>query len=221
MGIEVPLTHRLDLCPVNLDSLAISQVLSDRADRLVRHHRNRLSTAVKGQSMLARVGRLDCDPISWPHRLRHAEMLVLVAVLPNPLEQKAWQLIVRSDVARANEPTCLRACTVCSCVHVLSSRCGAQRDKVVAGTFRSQLQRWAVRHHTAERLVERKRTERRGGLQRGKRHRLAVITQRRLNKLRDLHRIGYRFLLQTLKLLDHPNVLLGRTRKRRCRHVVG
>jgi hypothetical protein len=81
------------------------------------------------------------------------------------------------------------------------SRRTAQRDELVAGAFRSQLQRWAVRHHIAERLVERKRIERCRGLQRGKCHGLAVISQSRLDQPRNLHRICHRLRSQSFNAI--------------------
>src|SRR5690606_8596953 len=117
---EVPLPYRLDLGPVHLHPLAVVQVFGDRADRLDTHNRNRSATTIERQTMLARVRRLDGDPLSRTHGTHHIEELVVVAVLPNSFCKKSRHLIIGTAIAGANKPGCLRASAVYFYIHACS-----------------------------------------------------------------------------------------------------
>ncbi|MDT4846309.1 hypothetical protein D3C80_2023320 [compost metagenome] len=54
--------------------------------------------------MLARVGRLDGDPLTRLHGADHVEQFIVVAILPDAVLQEPRHLVIFAAVARADEP---------------------------------------------------------------------------------------------------------------------
>jgi hypothetical protein len=104
MGEEVPLPRWLHPGPIDTHASAIVQVFDDLPYGLDRHHRNRVAVVIEWQVALAGICRLDRDPISGPHGLDEVEVAIRVAVLPNPLGEKALRLVSLLAVACTDEP---------------------------------------------------------------------------------------------------------------------
>lgn len=64
IGVEVPLTRRIERFPVNLQGAAVAEILLYRTNGFDRHDGNGLASVIKWEIVLLRIGRLDRNAVT-------------------------------------------------------------------------------------------------------------------------------------------------------------